>query len=197
VLTLSVHWLLDAPAVICAHMLNVLLLVLCVKGGLADSTEVEKIFPNYTPCPSSAASASDPRRLYVSTFKTGNDSALEKKFFLEGQGFNNSGGASAHNGGLQDIRIVGQTLRFWKKKFFYHPFSSLQYVREAIARENALGNDPNDAYSLHVDYDTVLTGTSMARLWEKFDCARRGKPILLAGETGCLAGNVAAHVCQL
>lgn len=36
---------------------------------------------------------------------------------------------------------------------------------------------------------SLLPGTSMARLWEKFDCARKGKPILVAGETGCLAGK--------
>lgn len=145
------------------------------------------IFPAYVPCPKSTnvSQKKDTRRFYLSTFKTGNDSFLERKFQLEGQGFNSSDNRDV---GLQGIGIAGKDLRFWKKRFFYHPYSSLQFVRNAIRQELALGYDPSNAYSMHLDYDTVLTGTSMQRLWEKFDCARNGKPILIAGETGCLAG---------
>ena len=149
------------------------------------------VFPLYTPCPSSSLTTTDSRRFYLSTFKTGNDTLVDWKFRLEGQGFNNSnGGTFPGVSGLQDIGIAGKELRFWKKKFFNHPLSSLRFVREAIKRERYLGYDPNNAFSMHVDYDTVLTGISMSRLWEKFDCARKGKPILIAGETGCLAGMI-------
>lgn len=158
---------------------------------LSLSTTFASIFPPYDPCPHSSRDSPDQRRFYLSTFKTGNDTAPDVKFRLEGQGFNSSGGGSS---GLQEIRIVGKELHFWKKRFFYHPYSSLQFVRDAIEKELQLGNDPNNAYSMHVDYDTVLTGTSMERLWEKFDCARKGKPILVAGETGCLAGGCLLHV---
>jgi hypothetical protein len=149
-----------------------------------------KVFPDYVPCATTSTSSTykDTRRFYLSTFKTGNDTAPDWKFQLEGQGFNSSGDGGL-NGGLVSIQIAGKPLKFWKKRFFYHPFSSLQVVREAIEIENKLGNDPHNAYSMHVDYDTILTGTSMTRLWEKFDCARKGKPILVAGETGCLAGK--------
>lgn len=162
------------------------LIIACITTFFVPTTN-GSVFPIYSPCPQLNHSSPDPRRFYLSTFKTGEDSFADKKFYFEGQGFNNSDGILRHDG-LQEIRIVGKSLKFWKKKFFYHLLSSLEFVRDAIRREEAMGYDPKNAYSMHVDYDTVLTGMSMERLWEKFDCARKGKPILIAGETGCLAG---------
>ena len=156
-----------------------------VPSAPPTPTPTLTVFPAYQPCPARSRASPDPRRFYLSTFRTGNETAPDEKFLLEGQGFNSSSGAA----GLQHIEVAGKALRFWKKRFFNHPLSSLQFVRESIEKERRLGNDPANAYSMHVDYDTVLTGTSMERLWEKFDCARQGKPILAAAETGCLAGD--------
>jgi hypothetical protein len=169
----------------CSRLTSIIMILLWFIFIFLSFTNAS-IFPSYVPCPQSLRATPDQRRFYLSTFKTGNDTAPDMKFRLEGQGFNSSGGGDI---GLQGIRIAGKELIFWKKKFFYHPYSSLQVVRDAIQKEIQLGNDPNNAYSMHVDYDTVLTGISMERLWEKFDCARKGKPILVAGETGCLAGG--------
>ena len=143
----------------------------CTSVSTSDSntstitSTVSTIFPDYVPCPTSLTAGKTPadvRRFYLSTFKTGNDTAPDFKFYLEGQGFNSS--STASSGGLQAIQIAGKELKFWKKRFFYHPYSSLQFVRDAIQKEVALGNDPHKAFSMHVDYDTVLTGI-LIYLW--------------------------------
>jgi hypothetical protein len=39
-----------------------------------------------------------------------------------------------------------------------------------------------------MDTDTILNARPLKEVWAKFDCARKGKPILMGGETSCWFG---------
>lgn len=62
------------------------------------------------------------------------------------------------------------------------------WLNETIRNLTAEGKDPSNAYAIMMDTDTILNARPLQQVWAKFDCARKGKPILMGGETGCWFG---------
>lgn len=62
------------------------------------------------------------------------------------------------------------------------------WINKTILELEEAGKDPNDSYALIIDTDTIVNARPMKEVWKKFDCARKGKPILMGGETGCWYG---------
>lgn len=62
------------------------------------------------------------------------------------------------------------------------------WLNDTIRILETEGKDPNDAYAIMMDTDTILNARPLQQVWAKFDCARKGKPILVGGETGCWFG---------
>lgn len=62
------------------------------------------------------------------------------------------------------------------------------WLNDTIRALTTEGKNPHDSYAMMLDTDTILNARPLKQVWAKFDCARKGKPILMGGETGCWFG---------
>jgi hypothetical protein len=73
-------------------------------------------------------------------------------------------------------------------QFFNKPLHYSRWINKTISELEDVGEDPNDSYAMIIDTDVILNARPLKDVWKKFDCARKGKPILMGGETGCWFG---------
>ena len=74
-------------------------------------------------------------------------------------------------------------MQYFNKPLYYSKW--LNATLETLTQE---GKNPNDAYAILLDTDVILNARPLKYLWENFDCARKGKPILMGGESSCWYG---------
>lgn len=84
---------------------------------------------------------------------------------------------------IPDLCQKCQLLQFFNKPLYYS-----MWLNDTIKSLISEGKDPNDSYAILMDTDTILNARPIDELWAKFDCARKGKPVLMGGESSCWAG---------
>jgi hypothetical protein len=63
------------------------------------------------------------------------------------------------------------------------------WLNDTIRALTAAGMDPHESYAIMMDSDVILNARPLEEVWAKFECARKGKPILMGGESGCWFGT--------
>jgi hypothetical protein len=75
--------------------------------------------------------------------------------------------------------------RSWDYGFLTKTVSYREYLERFIA-SNTIGID--NLYIMLTDSDTIWSATSILEIWNRFDCARGQKEILVSSEMGCWMG---------
>jgi hypothetical protein len=75
------------------------------------------------------------------------------------------------------------------KKFLTKPTNYLKHVDEAIQEEKRLGRNIDDAHVILVDSDTLFSNPNIDDIWQRYDCARQGKSLVVASEPCCWLGR--------
>jgi hypothetical protein len=73
-------------------------------------------------------------------------------------------------------------------QLFNKPLHYSRWVNETMAKLIEAGEDVNNSYAMMLDTDTLVNARPMNDVWRRFDCARKGKPILMGGEVSCWSG---------
>lgn len=75
------------------------------------------------------------------------------------------------------------------RKFLTKPINYLKSVEEAIRIEKENGRKIDDAHVMLVDSDTLFSNPNVDDIWQRYDCARQGKSVVVATEVNCWIGR--------
>lgn len=151
-----------------------LLLLFCFFVALSNSVD-------YVPCPQS--DTPEQRILFVATC----DTRSSWKEFKALQPWNITSQDIRMQDGVS-MRNVCKNGNWGKLGFLTKPLTYLGYLKELMA-------DPRNSKSLdkvHVilmDSDTFWASNSLKHIWNKFDCARKEKNVVLSTEMSCWVGR--------
>lgn len=131
----------------------------------------------YRPCP--LRTGVELRRLFVATC----DTRVGWKEFNALKVWNITG-LSLRVEGLS-MKNVCKGENWGKLGFLTKPLLYLRYIRSIMS--DFADNSSN--YIILMDSDTFWSSDSIAKIWNKFDCARNGKPVILSTEMSCWVGR--------
>ena len=75
------------------------------------------------------------------------------------------------------------------EKFLTKPKNYLNHVKEAMEIEKRSGRNVENAYAMIVDSDTLFSNPTANDIWQRFECVRQGKDLVVATETNCWLGR--------
>ena len=154
---------------VCLFIVLVLAFILIFEVGAVE----------YKPCP--MKTTIEKRDLYVATC----DTRSGWKEFQALKGWNITGHALNRVAGLPMKNVC--TGRNWQQMggFLTKPLLYLDYIK-SLPKESA---QKGDVYIILMDSDTFWASSSLKSIWNKFDCARGDKELILSTEMSCWIGR--------
>ena len=131
---------------------------------------------SYTPCP--MKSETETRVLFISTCDT---RSAWKEF--QAMKLWNVTGEALRKDGLH-MKNVCKGENWGKYGFLTKPLIYLEYIKSLMANPNS-----QLYHIILMDSDTFWSAQSLKQMWNKYDCARQGKNIVISTEMSCWVGR--------
>lgn len=74
-------------------------------------------------------------------------------------------------------------------KFYAKPTNYLRYANAAVEAEKAAGRNVNNAYGMLLDSDIFWTNPSVDELFQRYECTRNGRELVVSTELNCWLGR--------
>ena len=150
-----------------SFLLLLLLVLICCLGHSV----------NYQPCPYKVEPETREVRVFTCDTRKGWREFLALRVW-------NVTGLALRDEGLQMINVCSGK-NWGQYGFLTKPLTYLEHLKQLPKKSQSGG----DMYAVLMDSDTFWSATSIKKLWNKFDCGRGNKEVLLSTEMACWVGR--------
>lgn len=152
-----------------------------ISTGAADT-----IYETFKPCAKS--SKVEKRKLFIATCETGNSLSKHPINWMKNDSLALWNLTSIHLRVKNNITMINVCQNIeWKNKLLTKPLTFHAYVNNLIL-EQSRATSTDLIYVMLMDSDTYWAVNDVSDIWNRFDCAREDKEMLVSTEMSCWMG---------